>query len=42
MGIGSAVITPPDFISQLLVFIPMIILYGILIYLVKRIERKQK
>ncbi|MEQ6051604.1 twin-arginine translocase subunit TatC [Lysinibacillus capsici] len=41
MGIGSAVITPPDFISQLLVLIPMIILYEISIYLVKRIERKQ-
>lgn len=41
MGVGSAVITPPDFISQLLVLIPMIILYEISIYLVKRIERKQ-
>lgn len=41
MGVGSAVITPPDFISQLLVLIPMIILYEISIHLVKRIERKQ-
>ncbi|WGT40482.1 twin-arginine translocase subunit TatC [Lysinibacillus sp. 1 U-2021] len=41
MGVGSAVITPPDFLSQLLVLIPMIILYEISIYLVKRIERKQ-
>ncbi|EFI66122.1 Sec-independent protein translocase protein TatCD [Lysinibacillus fusiformis ZC1] len=41
MGVGSAVVTPPDFISQLLVLIPMIILYEISIYLVKRIERKQ-
>ncbi|MEB2281593.1 twin-arginine translocase subunit TatC [Lysinibacillus xylanilyticus] len=41
MGVGSAVITPPDFISQLLVLIPMIILYEISIYLVKRIDRKQ-
>lgn len=41
MGVGSAVITPPDFISQLLVLIPMVILYEISIYLVKRIERKQ-
>lgn len=41
MGVGSAVITPPDIISQLLVLIPMIILYEISIYLVKRIERKQ-
>ncbi|MGN4127015.1 twin-arginine translocase subunit TatC [Lysinibacillus sphaericus] len=41
MGVGSAVITPPDFISQLLVLIPMIILYEISIYLVKRLERKQ-
>ncbi len=40
MGVGSAVITPPDFISQLLVLIPMIILYEISIYLVKRLERK--
>lgn len=41
MGIGSAVITPPDFISQLLVLIPMIILYEISIFLVRRMERKQ-
>ncbi|KOY83795.1 twin-arginine translocase subunit TatC [Lysinibacillus macroides] len=41
MGVGSALITPPDFISQLLVLIPMIILYEISIYLVKRTERKQ-
>ncbi|MEK4230030.1 twin-arginine translocase subunit TatC [Solibacillus sp. FSL H8-0538] len=41
MGLGSALITPPDFISQLLVLIPMIILYEISITLVKRIERKQ-
>lgn len=41
MGVGSAVITPPDFISQLLVLIPMIILYEISIYLVRRTERKQ-
>ncbi|MFJ7733314.1 twin-arginine translocase subunit TatC [Lysinibacillus sp. NPDC097231] len=41
MGVGSALITPPDFISQLLVLIPMIILYEISIYLVKHIERKQ-
>ncbi|MEX3747501.1 MULTISPECIES: twin-arginine translocase subunit TatC [Lysinibacillus] len=41
MGVGSAVMTPPDFISQLLVLIPMIILYEISIFLVKRIERKQ-
>ncbi|QDQ00523.1 twin-arginine translocase subunit TatC [Lysinibacillus fusiformis] len=41
MGVGSAVITPPDFISQLLVLIPMIILYEISIFLVKRLERKQ-
>lgn len=41
MGVGSAVMTPPDFISQLLVLIPMIILYELSIFLVKRIERKQ-
>lgn len=41
MGVGSALITPPDFISQLLVLIPMMILYEVSIYLVKRIERKQ-
>ena len=41
MGVGSAVITPPDFISQLLVLVPMIILYEISIHLVKRMERKQ-
>ncbi|WP_107950683.1 twin-arginine translocase subunit TatC [Lysinibacillus parviboronicapiens] len=41
MGVGSAVITPPDFISQLLVLIPMILLYEISILIVKRLERKQ-
>ena len=40
MGVGSAVITPPDFISQLLVLIPMMILYEISIFLVKRSEKK--
>lgn len=38
IAIISALITPPDFISQLLVLIPMAILYEASIYLVKKIE----
>lgn len=41
MAIVSAVITPPDFLSQILVMIPMIILYESSIYLIKRIETKK-
>ncbi|OKL36654.1 twin-arginine translocase subunit TatC [Domibacillus mangrovi] len=37
----SAVITPPDFISQLLVLIPMALLYEASIYIVTFIERRQ-
>jgi sec-independent protein translocase protein TatC len=41
MALLSALITPPDFMSQLIVLIPMILLYEISILLVKKIERKQ-
>lgn len=41
MAIVSAVITPPDFLSQILVMVPMIILYESSIYLIKRIETKK-
>ena len=41
MAVLSALITPPDFMSQLIVLIPMILLYEISILLVKKIERKQ-
>ncbi|OMC82450.1 twin-arginine translocase subunit TatC [Viridibacillus sp. FSL H8-0123] len=41
MAVFSALITPPDFMSQLLVLIPMILLYEISIHLVKRIEDKK-
>ncbi|MFJ8263670.1 twin-arginine translocase subunit TatC [Rummeliibacillus sp. NPDC094406] len=41
MAVLSALITPPDFMSQLIVLFPMILLYEISILLVKRIERKQ-
>lgn len=38
----SAVITPPDIFSQILVSLPLMILYEIGIILAKRIEKKQK
>jgi len=38
----SAIITPPDVISQIIVSIPLIILYEISIYIAKWLERKQK
>lgn len=41
LAIVSALITPPDFISQLLVLIPMAILYEASIYLVKKMETKK-
>ncbi len=40
-AIISALITPPDFISQLIVLIPMIGLYEVSIVIVKRAESKQ-
>ncbi|MDN7243240.1 twin-arginine translocase subunit TatC [Planococcus sp. N028] len=39
--IVAAVITPPDFLSQFIIMIPMIILYETSIYLIKRIETKK-
>lgn len=41
IAVLSAVITPPDFISQLLVIIPMALLYEASIYIVTFIERRQ-
>lgn len=40
LGLLSALITPPDFISQLLVLIPMILLYEASIRLVIYVEKK--
>lgn len=40
LGVLSALITPPDFISQLIVLIPMIILYEISIRIVQYVEKK--
>ncbi len=37
----SAIITPPDVFSQILVFIPLIILYEVSIVISKRIKRRQ-
>lgn len=41
MAVFASMTTPPDFVSHLLVLIPMILLYEISIFLVKKIERKQ-
>lgn len=41
IAVLSALITPPDFISQLMVLIPMAFLYEISIYLVKKMEVRQ-
>ena len=38
----SAIITPPDIFSQILVSLPLFILYEISIKLSKRIEKKRK
>ncbi|WP_172372723.1 twin-arginine translocase subunit TatC [Sporosarcina jiandibaonis] len=40
LAIISALITPPDFISQLIVLIPMALLYEISIYIVRRSEQR--
>ncbi|MTD31951.1 twin-arginine translocase subunit TatC [Planomicrobium sp. YIM 101495] len=42
LAIVSALITPPDFISQLLVLVPMAVLYEMSIYIVKRMENKKE
>lgn len=41
IAVVSALITPPDFISQLMVLIPMALLYEASIYIVGRIEAKR-
>lgn len=38
----AALITPPDFISQVIVTVPILFLYEISIFLTKRIERKRE
>ena len=40
LAVISALITPPDFISQLIVLIPMILLYEASIYIVMYAERR--
>lgn len=42
LAVISALITPPDFISQLIVLIPMIILYEISVYVVLFTERRRE
>lgn len=41
MGVVSALITPPDFISQLLILVPMIGLYEMSIFIVRKAEEKR-
>lgn len=41
LAIVSALITPPDFISQLLVLIPMALLYEASIYIVRKMEARK-
>lgn len=41
MAIVSALITPPDFISQLLILIPMALLYEMSIFIVRKAEEKK-
>ncbi|WP_438313120.1 twin-arginine translocase subunit TatC [Sporosarcina sp. FA9] len=41
LAIVSAFITPPDFISQLIVLIPMMLLYEASIYIVRRNEQRK-
>ncbi|RUL49329.1 twin-arginine translocase subunit TatC [Lysinibacillus antri] len=41
MSVVSALITPPDFISQLLILIPMIGLYEMSIYIVRKAEARR-
>jgi len=40
LAVISALITPPDFISQLIVLIPMMLLYEASIYIVRSTERR--
>lgn len=42
LAIVSALITPPDFISQLIILIPMIALYEISLFIVVRKEKKKE
>ena len=38
----SAIITPPDVLSQVIVSIPILILYEVGIYVAKRVEKNQQ
>jgi sec-independent protein translocase protein TatC len=38
----SAVITPPDVISQILIAMPILVLYEAGIFIAKRLERKRR
>ena len=38
----AAIITPPDMISQIIVSIPILLLYGLGILVVKQVEKKRK
>ncbi|MCM3709574.1 twin-arginine translocase subunit TatC [Sporosarcina luteola] len=40
LAVVSALITPPDFVSQLIILIPMILLYEASIYIVLHMERR--
>lgn len=40
LAVVSALITPPDFISQLIILVPMILLYEASIFIVTRTERR--
>lgn len=42
LAVVSALITPPDFISQLIILIPMIALYEISLFIVVRKEKKKE
>lgn len=41
IAVLSALVTPPDFISQLMVLIPMVLLYEASIYIVQRMEARK-
>ena len=42
LAILAAILTPPDVVSQLLLLIPMVILWEISILIAKRVERKKE
>ncbi|MDO4541479.1 MAG: twin-arginine translocase subunit TatC [Bacillota bacterium] len=42
LAILAAIITPPDIVSQLLILIPMLILWEISVFIAKRVSKKQE